>query len=151
MESSFRDRICIPTKEELRKLIMEEAHKSSLSIHPGTTKMYQDLKKMFWWSGMKKEVVEFVARCLVCQKTKVEHRKPYGELQSLDVPEWKWESISMDFVTGLPKTVSGHDAIWVIVDRLTKSAHFLPINIRFSLEKLAHLYIKSSCMEYLLV
>ena len=139
MESSFRDRICIPTKEELRKLIMEEAHKSSLSIHPGTTKMYQDLKKMFWWSGMKKEVVEFVARCLVCQKTKVEHRKPYGELQSLDVPEWKWESISMDFVTGLPKTVSGHDAIWVIVDRLTKSAHFLPINIRFSLEKLAHL------------
>ena len=73
---------------------------------------------------------------------KVELRKPYGELQPLDVPEWKWESISMDFVTGLPKTVSGHDAIWVIVDTLTKFAHFLPINIRFSLEKLAHLYIK---------
>ena len=121
---------------------MEEAYKSSLSIHPGATKMYQDLKKMFWWSGIKKVMVEFVARCLVCQKTKVEHRKPYGELQSLDVPEWKWESISMDFVIGLPKTVSGHDAIWVIVDRLTKSSHFLPINIRFSLEKLAHLYIK---------
>jgi len=86
--------------------------------------------------------VEFVAYCLVCQKTKVEHKKPYGELQSLDVPEWKWESISMDFVTGLPRTVFGHDAIWVIVDKLTKFAHFLPINIRFSLEKLAHLYIK---------
>ena len=64
-------------------------------------------------------MVEFVARCLVCQKTKVEHRNLYGELRSLDVPEWKWESISMDFVTGLPKTVSGHDAILVIVDRLT--------------------------------
>jgi len=80
-------------------------------------------------------VVEFVARCLVCQKTKVEHRKSYGELQSLDVPKWKWESISMDFVIGLPKSMSSHDVIWVIMD-------FLPINIRFSLEKLAHLYIK---------
>jgi len=85
----FRDRSCIPAKDELRKLIMEEAHKSSLSIHPGATKMYQDLKKFFWWFGMKKAVVEFVARCLVCQKTQVEHRKPYGELQSLDVLEWK--------------------------------------------------------------
>jgi len=66
-----------------------------------------------------------VARCLVCQKTKVEHRKPYGKLQSLDAPEWKGESISMDFVTDLPRTVSGHDAIWVIVDKLTKYAHFL--------------------------
>jgi len=102
---------------------MEEAHKSSLSIHPSTTKMYQDLKKMLWWPGMKKVVVEFVAQCLVCQKTKVEHKKPYGELQSLNVPKWKWESISMDFVTSLQRIVSTHDAIWVILDRLTKSAH----------------------------
>jgi len=89
-----------------------------------------------------KTFVEFVACCLVCQKLKVEHEKPYGELQSLDVSEWKWESISIYFVIDLPKIVSSHDVIWVIVDRLTKSAHFLLIDVRFSLEKLVHLYIK---------
>ena len=73
----------------------------------------------------------------------MEHNKPYGELQSLDVPEWKWESISIDFVTSLPSIMSGYDSIWVIIDRLTKFSHFLPINIRFYLEKLANLYIKN--------
>jgi len=117
---TFRDTICIPAKEDLRKLITEEAHKSSLSIHPGATKMYQDLKKMFWWYGIKKAMVVFVAHCLVCQKTKLEHRKPYEKLQFLDVPKWKWVDISIDFVTNLPINVSSHDAIWVSVDRLTK-------------------------------
>ena len=76
---------------------------------------------------MKKDVADFVARCLVCQQVKAEHQKPAGMLQLLEVPEWKWERITMDFVTGLPRSPRGYDSIWVIVDKLTKSAHFLPM------------------------
>jgi hypothetical protein len=104
--------------------------------------MYQDLKKLFWWPGMKEEVARFVYACLTCQKSKIEHQKPAGLMQPLEVPEWKWDSISMDFVTGLPATLRGHDSIWVIVDRLTKSAHFIPINITYPIAKLAEIYIR---------
>ncbi|WVZ24011.1 hypothetical protein V8G54_002555 [Vigna mungo] len=138
----FQGRVCVPTKDDLKRLILEEGHKSSLSIHPGMTKMYRDLKESFWWSRMKKDVAEFVASCLVCQKAKIKHQRPGGMLQQLDIPQWKWDSISMDFVTHLPRSSKGHDSIWVIVDRLTKSAHFLPINLRMSMEKLAELYIR---------
>ena len=89
--------------------------------------MYRDLKQIYWWPGMKKDIAEFVSQCLVCQKAKIEHQKPSGPLQPLEIPEWKWDSISMDFVMGLPRTPSGYDSIWVIVDRLTKSAHFIPV------------------------
>lgn len=139
----YRGRICIPIDEEIKKRILEEGHKSRLSIHPGATKMYQDLKKLFWWPGMKRDIAQFVYACLTCQKSKVEHQKPAGLMQPLEIPEWKWDSISMDFVTSLPSTVRGFDAIWVIVDRLTKSAHFLPISITYPVAKLAEIYIKA--------
>jgi len=106
---------CIPYDDEMKKMILEESHRSSLSIHPGATKMYHDLKKLFWWFGMKRDVAQFVYSCLVCQKSKVEHQKPAGLMTPLDVPEWKWDSISMDFVTSLSNTPRGNDAIWVIV------------------------------------
>ena len=138
----FKGRVCVPEVSELKKSILEEGHRSGLSIHPGATKMYQDLKKLFWWAGMKRDVAKFVYACLTCQKSKIEHQKPAGMMQPLKIPEWKWDSISMDFVTGLPRTVKGNDSIWVIVDRLTKSAHFLPMKINHSLEKLAELYIE---------
>ena len=82
-------RICIPKDSELKQVVLEEAHRSNLSFHPKITKMYQDLKKSFWWYGIKRDVAEFVAKCLTCQKTKVEHQKPYGELQLLEIPKWK--------------------------------------------------------------
>jgi len=123
-------------------MILEESHRSNLRIHPGATKMYHDLKKLFWWSGLKRDVAQFVYSCLICQKSKVEHQKPAGLLTPLDVPEWKWDSISMDFVTSLPNTPRGHDAIWVIVDRLTKSAHFISTNISFPVSQLAEIYIR---------
>ncbi|RZB65706.1 Transposon Tf2-9 polyprotein [Glycine soja] len=138
----FKGRICVPSLDDLKVKILEEAHKSRLSFHPGMTKMYQDLKRSFWWHGMKKDVAEYVARCLTCQKAKAEHQRPSGELKPLEMPKWKWESISMDFVSSLPKTSRGHDAVWVIVDRLTKSAHFIPVNIKYRMEKLVELYIK---------
>lgn len=96
----FRDIIYVPNEVELKKMILEEIHRSSLSIHPGATKMYQDLKKIFWWSAMKQDVAQFVYACLTGQKSKVEHQKPVGLMQPLDIPEWKWDSISIDFVRG---------------------------------------------------
>ncbi|RZB46805.1 Transposon Ty3-I Gag-Pol polyprotein [Glycine soja] len=138
----FKRRICVPSLDDLKVNILEEAHKSRLSFHPGMTKMYQYLKRSFWWHGMKKDVAEYVARCLTCQKAKAEHQRPSGELKPLEIPEWKWESIFMDFVSSLPKTSRGHDAVWVIVDRLTKSAHFISVNMKYKMEKLVELYIK---------
>ena len=126
-----RDIVCVPYVGDFKKGILEESHRSKLSIHLGATKMYQDLKILFLWPGIKSYVARFVYACLTYQKSKVEHQKPAGLLQPLEVPEWKWDSISMDFVMGLPNTSRGHDIIWVIVDRLTKLAYFIPINISF--------------------
>ncbi|GJT49943.1 putative nucleotidyltransferase, ribonuclease H [Tanacetum coccineum] len=119
-------KLCVPEDPTLREALMTEAHSSPFSIHPGSTKMYHDLKQHFWWSGMKRDVATFVSKCLICQQVKIEHQRASGLLQPLDIPVWKWDEISMDFVTGLPRTQRKHDAIWVVVDRLTKSAHFLP-------------------------
>ncbi|KAI5390343.1 hypothetical protein KIW84_075598 [Lathyrus oleraceus] len=138
----FGNRVCIPDVTELKKSILKEGHRSGLSIHPGATKMYHDLKKLFWWPGMKREIASFVYSCLTCQKSKIEHQKPSGLMQPLAIPEWKWDSISMDFVSGLPRTIKNFEAIWVIVDRLTKSAHFIPIRMDYPLERLTELYIE---------
>ncbi|KAI4320582.1 hypothetical protein MLD38_034046 [Melastoma candidum] len=138
----YQGRICIPAQEDLRKLIMDEAHLSACNIHPGVTKMYQNLRKQYWWSGMKRDVAQYVSRCLTCQRVKIEHRRPGGELQPLPIPEWKWDEIAMDFVTNLPRTAQGFDSVWVIVDRLTKSAHFIPISVTHSVAKLAKLHVK---------
>ena len=113
----FGDRLCIPNVEDLKREIMEEAHCSAYSMHPGSTKMYCTLKENYWWQGMKRDIADYVARCLVCQQVKVEHQRPSGLLQPLPIPEWKWEHITMDFVMGLPRTQQGHNAIWIIVDR----------------------------------
>ncbi|RVW59896.1 Transposon Ty3-G Gag-Pol polyprotein [Vitis vinifera] len=138
----FGTRLCVPNDEDLRKELLEEAHCSKFAIHPGGTKMYKDLRQNYWWSGMKRDIAQFVAQCLVCQQVKAEHQRPAGSLQPLAIPEWKWEHITMDFVIGLPRTLGGNNAIWVIIDRLTKSAHFLPMKVNFSLDRLASLYVK---------
>src|SRR3954468_15752743 len=103
--------------------------------------MYHDLLRQYSWPRAKKDVAEFISRCLTCQQVKALHRRPAGLLQPLEVPQWKWEMIIMDFVSGLPRSRQKHKAIWVIVDRLTKSAHFLPMNMTNSLDSLARLYV----------
>ncbi|GJS11547.1 putative reverse transcriptase domain-containing protein [Tanacetum coccineum] len=138
----FENRVWLPLFGGLRDLIMHESHKSKYSIHPGSDKMYQDLKKLYWWPNMKADIATYVSKCLTCAKVKVEHQRPSGLLQQPEIPEWKWERITMDFVTGLPRTSSGYDSIWVIVDRLTKSAHFLPMKKTDSMEKLTRQYLK---------
>ncbi|WVZ80746.1 LOW QUALITY PROTEIN: hypothetical protein U9M48_028201 [Paspalum notatum var. saurae] len=127
--------------DRIRKFILSEAHDTAYSIHPGSTKMYYDLKERFWWHGMKRAVAEYVAVCDTCQRVKAEHQRPAGLLQPLKIPEWKWEEISMDFIVGLPRTQKGYNSIWVVVDRLTKVAHFIPVNTTYSGARLAELYI----------
>nr|GEX13420.1 putative reverse transcriptase domain-containing protein [Tanacetum cinerariifolium] len=114
----FFDRVWIPSVGGIRKLIIDEAHTSRYSVYPGADKMYYDLRDLYWWPGMKRDIAEYP-----------------------EIPEWKREKITMDLVTKLPKSGSGHDAIWVVVDRLTKSAHFLPIREDYKTEKLARIYI----------
>jgi hypothetical protein len=103
--------------------------------------MYQDLNKRFWWYGMKREIAEYVAVCDSCQRIKAEHERPAGLLQPLQIPQWKWDEIRMDFIVGLPCTRTGYDSIWVVVDRLTKAAHFLPVKTTYNSAVLAELYM----------
>jgi hypothetical protein len=138
---AMQKRVYIPEDKDLKENILREAHESRLTVHPGSTKMFKDLKEYYWWPMMKKEIAEYVAKCAICQQVKAEHKRPAGELQPLPIPEWKWENITMDFVSGLPKSKKGNDAVWVIVDRLTKSALFLPMKMTDSVDKLAKLYV----------
>ncbi|GJX62321.1 putative reverse transcriptase domain-containing protein [Tanacetum coccineum] len=131
----------LPCYGDLRSVIMHESHKSKYSIHPGSEKMYQDMKKLYWWPNIKADIATYVSKCLTCARVKAEHQRPSGLLVQPEIPEWKWDNITMDFITKLPKSSQGFDTIWVIVDRLTKSAHFLPIRENDPLDKLARLYL----------
>ncbi|GJU45656.1 putative reverse transcriptase domain-containing protein [Tanacetum coccineum] len=126
----------LPCYGDLRTVIMHESHKSKYSIHPGSDKMYQDMKKLYWWPNMKADIATYV------NKVKAEHQRLSGLLVQPKIPEWKWDNVTIDFVTKLPKTSQGYDTIWVIVDRLTKSAIFTPMRETDPLDKLARLYLK---------
>jgi hypothetical protein len=133
--------ICVPNLKHIKELILKEAHESAYSIHHGSTKMYNDLKTRYWWYGMKPDVTKYVSLCDTCQRVKVEHQRPTGLLQPLKILEWKWEEIRMDFIVGLSRTQAGYDSIWVIVDPLTKVAHFIPVKTTYSGAKLVELYM----------
>jgi hypothetical protein len=137
----FNNHIVVPKNDEVRQQILDEAHLSRYSIHPGSTKMYHDLKQYYWWTKMKIEIARYVARCDTCRRVKAIHMKTAGPLQSLLIPTWKWEDISMDFTVGLPRTTKGFDSIWVIIDRLTKIAHFIPVKTYYPVITYAQMYI----------
>ena len=138
----------VPQLSDLRDEILREFHYSRFFVHPGGTKMYQDLRRQYYWRGMKRHVGDFVRRCLMCQQVKAEHQKLAGLIQPVEVAEWKWEHVTMDFVTHLPWTPQGHDAIWVIVDRFMKSAHFLVVRMTFTLERFCQLYIREIVQQH---
>jgi hypothetical protein len=120
----FNNRIVVPKNDEVRQQILDEAHLSRYYIHPGSTKMYHDLKQHYWWTKMKIEIARYVERCDTCRRVKAIHMKTAGPLQSLPIPTWKWEDISMDFIVGLPRTSKGFDSIWVMIGRLTQNSSF---------------------------
>jgi hypothetical protein len=131
----------VPKDVEVHQQILDEAHRSRYSIHPGSAKMYQDLKQHYWWTKIKIEIARYVAKCDTCKRDKALHMKVAWPLQSLPIPTWKWEDISMDFIVGLPRTTKGFDSIWVIIDKLTKIAHFLPVKVKYTVATYAELYI----------
>jgi hypothetical protein len=137
----FGDRLVVPKNPELRKKILDEAHLSRFSMHPSSNKMYHDLRPLYWWTRMKREIAKYISECDTCQRVKASHLKVAGTLQPLPIPSWKWEDICMDFIVGLPNTSQHHDSIWVIVDRLTKTAHFLLVHTTHRAEKYAEIYI----------
>nr|GEV97010.1 reverse transcriptase domain-containing protein [Tanacetum cinerariifolium] len=120
---------------------MHESHKSKYYVHPGSDKMYQDMKKLYLWPNMKANIATYVSKCLTCARVKVKHQRPSRLLVQPSIPEWKWDSITIDFITKLLKSSQGFDTIWVIVDQLTKSAHFFLIRENDPLDKLARLYL----------
>nr|GEZ99843.1 putative reverse transcriptase domain-containing protein [Tanacetum cinerariifolium] len=132
----------IPCYGDLRTVIIHESYKSKYSIHLGSDKMYQDIKKLYWWPNMKVDIATYVRKYMTCAKVKAEHQRPSGLLVQPEIPVWKWDNITMDFVTKLPKSPQAYDTIWVIVNRLTKSTIFAPMRETDPLEKLAKLYLK---------
>jgi hypothetical protein len=137
----FEDRLVVPKNRDLKKRLLDEAHLSKFSMHPGSTKMYHDLKPLYWWTRMKREIAQYVSECDTCQRIKASHLKSAGALQPLSIPSWKSDDINMDFIVGLPNTSRHHDSILVIVDQLTKVAHFLPVHTNDKAHKYAELYI----------
>jgi len=113
----FRKRMCVLEYRSIRESILREAHESAYSIHPGSTKMYLDLKEKYWWYGLKRDVAEYVALCDTYQRSNAEHQRPAGLLQPMKILEWKWEEVGMDIIVGLPHTHKGYDSIWVIVEQ----------------------------------
>nr|GFB49657.1 putative reverse transcriptase domain-containing protein [Tanacetum cinerariifolium] len=144
----LNSRSWIPCYGDLRTVIMHEPHKSKYSIHPGSDKMYQDMKKLYWWPNMKANITTYVRKYLICAKVKAEHQRPSGLLVQPKIPVWKWDNITMDFVMKIPKSPQGYDTIWVIVDRLTKLAIFAPMRETDPLEKLAKLYLKEVVVRH---
>ena len=137
----YKTRLCVPNVQDLKRKLMYEIHNTIFTMHPRSNKMYQDLKQYYWWRGMKREVTEYVSKCLTFQKVKEEHQVPSGLLNPIPIPQWKWDSITMDFVSSFPLNQRKHDSIWVIIDRLTKSAHFIPARIDYFMDRLAELYV----------
>src|ERR1041385_8542372 len=120
----FKNRLVVPSKGNLNLTpdVMKEAHDTPLSIHPGSTKMYQDLRQRYWCPGMKKDIARYVDECDLCRRVKDEHQRPAGTLQPLSIPEWKWDKIEMDFITGFPRSQKGHDAIFVFIDQIGRAS-----------------------------
>jgi hypothetical protein len=137
----FKERLVVPKKEALKNKIPDEAHTPRYSINLGSTKMYHDLRQQFWWTRVKCEIAHYMLECDTYQKVKADYMKPGGLLQPLSIPEWKWDDISMDFIVGLSLTTHKFDSIWVIVARLTKSTHIIPVNTKYQVEKYAEIYI----------
>jgi hypothetical protein len=137
----FKNRLAVPRREALKKKILDEAHTSRYSIHPISTKMYHDLRQQFWWTRMKRKIARYVLERDTYRKVNAAYMKPGGLLQPLNIPNWKWDDISIDFIVGLLMTTHKFDSIWLMVERFTKLANFILVNTRYDAQKYAEIYV----------
>jgi hypothetical protein len=121
--------IYVPSSRELGNLVLKEIHNVMYARHRGYQKMITTVRNHFFWLGMKKDVANYISKCMECQRVKVEHRNPVGLLQPLPIPEKKWKVVTIDFITKIPRTTRQHDSIMVVVDKLKKTTHFVPIKM----------------------
>jgi hypothetical protein len=138
----YKNKIFVPNVQCLKQMILQEMHNVPYAGHLGYQKTVATINSHYFWSGMKREIVEYIARCMECQKVKVEHRHPVGLLQPLPIPEWKWEVLMMDFIMGFPRIDKLHDSIMVVVEKLTKAAHFIPLKTTHKAADVADIFIK---------
>ena len=136
---NIHNRLCVLDDKELKKKLLFKAHNTIFTMHTGGNKMYQDLKQLYWWKGMKRDGTEYVSKCLTCHQVKAEYQVPTGLLNPLPIPQWKWDNITMDFVSVFPLTQQKHDFVWVIVDKLIKSTHFISVRMDHSMDRLVEL------------
>lgn len=139
----YRKIIYVPNQDDIKENILDEYHKIPYAGHPGYQKLITLLRKEYYWPGMKRDVTEYLARCIECQQSKAEHQHPARLLQPLPIPEWKWEIITMDFITGLPKSKRNNDSIMVVVDKLSKSAHFIPVQSTYCVAQIANIFMQN--------
>jgi hypothetical protein len=137
-----KNRIYAPSFGELRNLVLKEMHDVPYAGHLGYQKMITTARSHLFWLGMKKDVVDYITRCMECQKVKVEHRHPAGLLQPLPIPEKKWEVIAMDLIIGLPRTNKKHDSIMVVVEKLTKDSHFVSVKTMHTTTNITEIFMK---------
>jgi hypothetical protein len=138
----YRGGIYVPNSWELKNLILGEMHNVPYVGHLGYQKTIAAIKSQYYWSGMKKEVDDFIAKCLDCQKIKAENRHPVGLLQPLPILEWKWEVVTMDFITKLPKKTKQHDSIMVVVEKLTKASKFILVKFTYKEINIVDIYMR---------
>jgi hypothetical protein len=137
-----QNKIFVPNVQDLKRMILHEMHNVPYAGHPGYQKIVAAIKSHYFWPGMKKEITEYIARCMECQKVKAENRHLAELLQPLTISEWKWEIMTMDFITGLPRTNKLHDSIMVVVDKLTKVAHFIPLKTTHKATEVVDIFLK---------
>jgi hypothetical protein len=117
-------------------------HNVTYAGHTGYQKKNSTVRSQYYYPGMKRNIVGYIAKCFECQRVKAEHRHPVGLLQPLSIPEWKWEVVTMDFIIGLPITIKKHDSIMVVVDKLTKDAHFIPLKTTHKAYNVVDIYMR---------
>jgi hypothetical protein len=139
---TYKNILYIPSCDDLKRYIMDELHKRPYVGHPSYQKVITATRKQFYWPGLKKYIVDYLAKCLECQEVKVEHWHPVELLQPLPIPECKWETISMDFITELPKSAKHNDVIMVVVEKLSKSAHFVHVKSTCKAIDIANIFMK---------
>lgn len=140
---TFRGRIFVPNQKAIKQYIPDEFHRSPYMVHLGYQNLFSTIKNNYFWHGMRKDILDYLAKCLECQQVKEEHQHLAGLLHPLPIPEWKWDTVTLDFITGLPRSRRKNDSIMVVVDKLSKTTHFILVKSTYKTMEIANIFMKA--------